>query len=95
MEEAKRALRIYEILSSEDVIIDEDEFIINALDNIKRNKSETGFSRQLQAILADRDRFNELGNITVPTLIIHGTLDPLIPINAGKLTSKLIPNNTY
>ena len=95
MEEAKRALRIYEILSSEDVIIDEDEFIINALDNIKRNKSETGFSRQLQAILADRDRFNELGNITVPTLIIHGTLDPLIPINAGKLTSKLIPNNTF
>lgn len=95
MEEAKRALRIYEILSSEDAIIDEDEFIINALDNIKRNKSETGFSRQLQAILADRDRFNELENITVPTLIIHGTIDPLIPINAGKLTSKLIPNNTF
>jgi pimeloyl-ACP methyl ester carboxylesterase len=45
--------------------------------------------------LADKDRYNELKNITVPTLIIHGTIDPLIPFQEGKRTSELIANNTF
>lgn len=90
-----RAIRIYEILGTEGVMINREEFAESALANIKREKSKSGFSRQLQAILADKDRYNELKNITVPTLIIHGTIDPLIPFEEGKRTSELIVNNTF
>ena len=94
-ERVNRAIRIYEILGTEGVTIDREEFAKSALANIKRGKSKSGFSRQLQAILADKDRYNKLNNITVPTLIIHGTIDPLIPFEEGKKTSELIANNTF
>ncbi|MBO7173487.1 MAG: alpha/beta fold hydrolase [Burkholderiaceae bacterium] len=48
-------------------------------------------SRQLLAILASGDRRSQLKHITVPTLVIHGQDDPLLPIEAGKEVADLIP----
>ena len=39
--------------------------------------------RQLLAILASGNRSEALGQIRVPTLVIHGTADPLLPFAAG------------
>jgi pimeloyl-ACP methyl ester carboxylesterase len=51
-----------------------------------------GFSRQLGAILASGSRNNELANVKIPTLVIHGDADPLVPVEAGKDTAKSIPD---
>ena len=39
-----------------------------------------GFSRQLGAILTSGSRHEALGNVKIPTLVIHGDVDPLVPV---------------
>jgi pimeloyl-ACP methyl ester carboxylesterase len=50
-----------------------------------------GTVRQFLAILADGDRTERLGDIEVPTLVIHGDLDPLIDRSGGEATAKAVP----
>jgi pimeloyl-ACP methyl ester carboxylesterase len=50
-----------------------------------------GQTRQLVAILANGDRREKIKNIKVPTLVIHGKEDPLVPMEGGIDTSKNIP----
>ena len=94
-ERVARSLRIFQILSSEGVVIDEDRFREEAIKNIERSPNDSGFSRQLIAILADENRFNEVKRISVPTLVIHGKLDPLVPFDEGKKTAESIPNSKF
>lgn len=49
-----------------------------------------GSVRQNIAILACGDRTSSLSGITAPTLVIHGSADPLIPVEAGKETARVI-----
>ncbi|MFX1285914.1 MAG: alpha/beta fold hydrolase [Promethearchaeota archaeon] len=51
-----------------------------------------GSARQLAAILASGSRKEDLKNVKVPTLVIHGNADPLVPIEGGKETAEVIPN---
>tara|TARA_Y100000748_G_C15186258_1_gene367616 strand:- start:44 stop:589 length:546 start_codon:yes stop_codon:yes gene_type:complete len=94
-ERVDRSLRIFQILSSEGVEIDEDRFRAEARKNIERSSNDSGFSRQLIAILADENRFEEVKKISVPTLVIHGKLDPLVPFDEGKKTADSIPNSKF
>ncbi len=50
-----------------------------------------GFARQLAAILASGNRRPTLASIKVPTLVIHGGDDPLVPVEGGKDTAEAIP----
>lgn len=50
-----------------------------------------GFLRHFAAILASGDRTDRLQHITTPTLVVHGQLDPLIPLSAGRATAEAIP----
>jgi pimeloyl-ACP methyl ester carboxylesterase len=50
-----------------------------------------GQARQLAAILTQRDRRTALALLRVPTLVIHGNADPLVPVEGGKDTAKSIP----
>ena len=50
-----------------------------------------GMARQLVAILAHGNRKPALASVKVPTLVIHGTADPLVPVEGGKDTAKAIP----
>ncbi|MHA2303573.1 MAG: alpha/beta fold hydrolase [Candidatus Thorarchaeota archaeon] len=50
-----------------------------------------GFSRQLGAILASGSRNEALANVKIPTLVIHGDADPLVPVEGGKDTAKSVP----
>jgi pimeloyl-ACP methyl ester carboxylesterase len=50
-----------------------------------------GSARQLAAILASGSRVESLGRVRTPTLVIHGTHDPLVPPAAGKDTAACIP----
>jgi pimeloyl-ACP methyl ester carboxylesterase len=50
-----------------------------------------GMARQNTAILASGDRRPSLSSIRIPTLVIHGADDPLIPVEGGKDTARVIP----
>jgi pimeloyl-ACP methyl ester carboxylesterase len=50
-----------------------------------------GEMRQVSALLAAGDRSELCRQIRVPTLVIHGTADPTLPVAEGKLTADLIP----
>ncbi len=50
-----------------------------------------GEARQLVAILTQDNRVPALASVKVPTLVVHGTKDPLVPVEGGKDTAKAIP----
>ena len=50
-----------------------------------------GIMRQLVAVLASGSRKEQLKSVTVPTLVIHGDADPLVPVEGGKDTAASIP----
>lgn len=50
-----------------------------------------GMARQMAAIVAQEDRRASLASVNVPTLVIHGDADPLVPIEGGKDTAESIP----
>jgi pimeloyl-ACP methyl ester carboxylesterase len=56
-----------------------------------RDHDPAGPGRQLAAILAAGDRTAELRRITAPTLVIHGTADPLVAPSGGRATARAIP----
>lgn len=58
----------------------------------QRNYSPGGATRQMAAVVAKGDRSELLQKISVPTLVIHGADDPLIPLAAGEDTADLIPD---
>ncbi|MFT3717290.1 alpha/beta fold hydrolase [Pseudorhodoferax sp.] len=62
-----------------------------ALRNHTRGLHPAGGARQLVAILASGSRREALRNVTVPTLVIHGDVDPLVPLAAGRDTAASIP----
>jgi pimeloyl-ACP methyl ester carboxylesterase len=55
-----------------------------------RNRYPAGFLRQMAAIIADGDRTERLRAITAPTLVIHGSDDPLVPLSGGRDTARAI-----
>ena len=54
-----------------------------------------GTLRQTAAILADGDRSARLRTIQAPTLVIHGTQDPLLPLACGQDTATKISGSRF
>ena len=50
-----------------------------------------GAARQISAIMDDGDRRKRLKQVRVPSLVIHGTDDPLVPVEGGRDTAAHIP----
>ena len=50
-----------------------------------------GMARQMVAIVAQEDRRPSLAGVKVPTLVIHGDADPLVPVEGGIDTADSIP----
>lgn len=62
-----------------------------ALRNHARGLNPAGAARQLVAILASGSRRQALRSVKLPTLVIHGDIDPLVPLAAGTDTAENIP----
>jgi pimeloyl-ACP methyl ester carboxylesterase len=50
-----------------------------------------GAARQLLAVLASGNRRPALAELTLPTLVIHGDADPLVPVEQGRDTAQAVP----
>jgi pimeloyl-ACP methyl ester carboxylesterase len=57
----------------------------------ERGLNPPGAGRQLRAILASGDRSQRLRAVKAPTLVIHGTVDPLVRPEGGMDTAASIP----
>jgi len=56
----------------------------------ERGINPPGASRQLLAIIASGNRKKALRGVKIPTLVIHGTADPLVPVEHGRDTARTV-----
>lgn len=67
-----------------------DERMTAARAAYERSYRPDGVARQMRAVIADGSRVDRLRRLSVPTLVIHGADDPLIPVAAGRDTAAAI-----
>ncbi|MEO6745045.1 MAG: alpha/beta hydrolase [Caldimonas sp.] len=72
--------------------LDEARDLERAGQNFARGLNPAGVARQLTAIVASGSRKEALASVRVPTLVIHGDVDPLVPVACGVDTAGSIPN---
>ncbi|ASP31477.1 alpha/beta hydrolase [Qipengyuania flava] len=70
----------------------EDRLRERTLASVRRSFYPEGPTRHLSAIVADGDRRAMLRDIAVPTLVLHGEDDPLVPCEGGRDTAASIPD---
>ena len=62
---------------------------------LERSWRPAGTARQMVAIANDTARAGELGKVAVPTLVLHGKADPLVPYACGQDTARRIPDSRF
>ena len=93
-EKVNRTKRLFKEIGYQGINLDTEEFYENISAAIDRGgKDDTGFSRQLTAILGSKNRLDKVASIKAPTLIIHGEGDPLIKVKNAYKSNKLIKNS--
>jgi pimeloyl-ACP methyl ester carboxylesterase len=89
-----RTRKIFSEIGYQGIDLNTDEFYEDIASSIKRGgNDDTGFGRQLTAILGSKDRLDKVRSINAPTLIIHGKDDPLIKVKNAYRTNKLIKDS--
>jgi pimeloyl-ACP methyl ester carboxylesterase len=90
-EAVERAVSALRVIGSPGYELDEAAVRDLAGTSYDRAHDPAGVMRQLLAIAASPDRTPRLGEIRVPTLVIHGADDPLIDVSGGRATAAAIP----
>jgi len=70
---------------------DEDAARRRAVAEYDRCYNPTGVARHLLAILAAGSRAKGLAQLDLPTVVIHGDVDPLVTPSGGHRTAELVP----
>jgi pimeloyl-ACP methyl ester carboxylesterase len=70
-------------LGSPEVVDDRKSLLRQAAVSYDRAFNPDGVKRQILAILAEPSRVALLDRLRVPTLVVHGTADPLLPVMHG------------
>ena len=84
-------VRSQRVIGSPGFPFDEEREADEAARAFDRAFHPAGSARQLVAVQAHGDRRPALAKLDVPTLVIHGTGDPLFPIEHGRDTAASIP----
>ncbi len=93
-ERISRTKEIFKLIGLKDNDLETKEFYEKSVESIKRaGPDDSGFSRQLMAILASKNRIKKVKSIKAKTLIIHGKEDPLIKVKNAYKANKLIKNS--
>ena len=81
----------WKILRGASFPVDEAKDQARAEQTYARGLNPAGVGRQLRAIMASGDRSSRLRGVKARTLVIHGTIDPLVPPEHGKAVAGIIP----
>jgi 3-oxoadipate enol-lactonase len=89
----QRALRVgWEANVSEAMVDDEDAYAAFLAIAERHAVAVPVVMAQMQAILA-HDTSARLGDLAMPTLVVHGTEDQMLPLANGRLIDSLIPDS--
>jgi pimeloyl-ACP methyl ester carboxylesterase len=86
---------LFRALSGPGFPMPDDELEARLKRSLARSYSPAGTARQLLAIAASGDRSSLLRSIHVPTLVLHGTRDPLLPLVHGEDCARKIPGASF
>jgi pimeloyl-ACP methyl ester carboxylesterase len=86
--------QVWRVLRGGRFPLDEARDPVRARQIFERGLNPAGVARQLTAMLGSGSRREALGSLEVPTLVIHGEADPLIPLACGIDTAKSVPGST-
>ena len=92
-ERINRTIRLVSTIGMQGFDYNNYEFKQEVSETIERSPDDSGFVRQMAAILGTKNRIDKVKTISVPTLIIHGKTDPLIKVKNALHTHKLIKNS--
>ncbi len=84
-------VKLFQAIGSPGFPVDEAELRARILAAAQRSFHPAGTLRQMVAIVADGRRADELAKLRMPTLVIHGKADPLVPFACGEDTARRIP----
>jgi pimeloyl-ACP methyl ester carboxylesterase len=90
----QHGMRIYKAIGSPDFATPDDELRAKVGAAFNRSYYPAGVGRQFAAIVAGGSRVEMLKKLSVPTLVLHGADDPLVPVEAGRHTAAQIPGST-
>ncbi len=83
-------VKSFQMISSPAYPRSEDEWRERISAAVRRSSYPQGFMRHVAAIVADGSRVERLKAIDRPTLVIHGSDDPLVPVECGIDTARHI-----
>lgn len=89
----QRAVDTYRVIGSPGFEFDETGLRDRAGLSFDRAYDPAGVARQLAAILTTHDRTADLGEVSVPTLVVHGSHDTLVDVSGGRATAAAIPGS--
>lgn len=84
-------VKLFTVIGSPAFPVPEPELRERLMLGMQRGFYPEGTQRQTLAVIADLDRADQLAGIRVPTLVVHGKADPLVPYACGEDTARRIP----
>jgi len=87
----EHAMKLFHTITGPGFSFDEEWHRSIAAQAFDRAFYPQGPARQLVAILTQKNRRPALASVSVPTLVVHGADDPMVPVECGKNTAAAIP----
>lgn len=87
----KHGIKLRQTIAGSGYPIPEAELRAFVEKNVDRRWYPEGGARQYLAILASGERVEMLKRVKVPTLVLHGEDDPLLPVECGRDVASLVP----
>lgn len=87
----EHSVRLFKAIGSPGFAISEADLRERVTAAYERSFRPRGIARQMVAIVADSARAAALARVAVPTLVVHGKADPLVPFACGEDTARRIP----
>lgn len=84
-------VNLFRVIGSPKFPTPDEELRRSVIESVRRNVCVRGTARQMMAVASSGDLVAQLRTIRVPTLVIHGTDDPLVPVACGRDTARLVP----
>lgn len=91
----EHSLKVFKTISGSGFVFDEAWHRSLLERSYDRSFYPPGIMRQFTAVLTQQNRKDALSSLAIPTLVIHGTDDPLVPIACGRDTARAIPGSTF
>jgi pimeloyl-ACP methyl ester carboxylesterase len=86
----QHSLKMWQLIGSPGYPVADEERRLSLQRHFDRGMTLQGIMRQMLAIIAASDRTDPLRNLELPSLVIHGEADQLVPVECGRATAQAI-----